>query len=393
MNFTDGQLVEYCEAAAAGVDKRAQYWHKDSVLFEGMRSVIYAITKQVRYLATGAALYGATRQARQWFGLAARLRHQNIATGRLRRDIRERAIWEGEPRVFARAMVDALLSHDDAVVTSVAEDAIEMDECYLDEFAPDYPDFPAHYYNSKSKAALALGDPSAPEFVEQLAAATDELPDPGPFWQTAPTFYRAISAGEQSDAQAAAEDLLTYHLEARSSPDDPDEFVFHNLAALVVLADRQGTPVSLDSPRVPAAVTDPTPAGADRELDIDLSYLEPIDPVGLFDLDRDEDGTPILAARVYHAGGEPFTPADVPERPAGRVLDDEWVEAALIEAAWRDHFDDDLVADAMEAYEAHELYLKFVVVQDRADRHMFEGGVSKLVDGIEFLKAAGSSQP
>ena len=98
-------------------------------------------------------------------------------------------------------MTDALLSHDDAVVTSVAEDAIEMDECYLDEFAPDYPDFPAHYYSSKSKAALALGDPSAPEFIERLAAATDELPDPGPFWQTAPTFYRAISAGEQSDAQ------------------------------------------------------------------------------------------------------------------------------------------------------------------------------------------------
>ena len=83
---------------------------------------------------------------------------------------------------------------------------------------------------------------------------------------------------------------------------------------------------------------------------------------------------------------------DVPERPAGRVLDNEWVEVALIEAAWRDHFDDDLVADAMEAYEAHELYLKFVVVQDRADRHTFEGGVSNLVDGIKFLKAAGSLQ-
>ena len=46
MSFTDEQLVKYCEAAAAGVDKRAQYWHKDDVLLEGMTNVIYAITKQ-----------------------------------------------------------------------------------------------------------------------------------------------------------------------------------------------------------------------------------------------------------------------------------------------------------------------------------------------------------
>lgn len=392
MNFTDEQLVEHCEAAAAEVDKRAQYWHRDDVLLEGMTNVMYAIVKRVRSLATGAALYGARRQAREWFGLAATLRHQRIVAGRLRRDIRERGIWEREPRVFARALTDALLSHDDSVVTSVAEDAIEMDECYLDEFAADYPDFPALYYDSKTQAALALGDPSAPEFVDRLAAATEELPDPSLYWQTVPTFYRALSAGEQSDAQAAAEDLLTYYLEDVPTPDDPKAFVLHDLAALVVLADRQGTPVSLDSPRVPAAVTDPTPTDGDRELDIDLDYLTPIEPVGLFDLERDEDGTPVLAARVYHAGGEPFTPADVPERPAGRVLGDEWVEAALIEAAWRDHFEDDLVADAMEAYEAGELYLKLVVVQDRADRHTFEDGVADLVDGIEFLKAAGSSR-
>ena len=44
MSLTDEQLVEYCEAAAAGVDKRAQYWHKDSVLFEGITNVIYAHT-------------------------------------------------------------------------------------------------------------------------------------------------------------------------------------------------------------------------------------------------------------------------------------------------------------------------------------------------------------
>lgn len=127
-------------------------------------------------------------------------------------------------------------------------------------------------------------------------------------------------------------------------------------------------------------------------MDVDLSDLQFTSDVGFFELERDDDGAPVIAGRIYHPGGEPVRAEDVPEREAGRVLSDEWVEAALEEATWRDHYDDELVADAKTAFEYGTLIRKLVVVQDRTDQHLFEESLTELpIDDVQLLKGAGRS--
>lgn len=72
------------------------------------------------------------------------------------------------------------------------------------------------------------------------------------------------------------------------------------------------------------------------------------------------------------------------------MLSGEWIDAALEEATWRDHYDDDLVADAKTAFEDGTLTRKLVVVQDRTDEYLFDESLTTLpVDDVELLKGAG----
>jgi hypothetical protein len=162
------------------------------------------------------------------------------------------------------------------------------------------------------------------------------------------------------------------------------------MCALLYLAYRRGVLVKLESDRLPEGLVTEAIPDNERRLDIDVSELEFSSPVGLFELERGDDGSPIILGRIYHPGHEPVSADDVPERAVGTVLSDEWIEAALDEAEWRSHYDTDLVSEARTAHEEGKLRRKLVVVQDRTDEYTFDETLAKVsVDEIEILKGAG----
>ncbi|WP_159076959.1 hypothetical protein [Halococcoides cellulosivorans] len=265
-----------------------------------------------------------------------------------------------------------------------------MDEVYLDEFAEDYPDSPANFYDMKAHAALALDDDRATTYVAELRDAIEVTDDPSLYWETIPEFYAAVLDGSTADVEAALADLHDFFVSEAPNPDDPSEYVLDDVAASVVLARRHGLDPMIESDRVPEAVLREEIPADDPTLDIDIDSLQFTSDVGFFELERDDEDRPVIAGRIYHPGGEPVSADDVPEREAGRVLSDGWIEAALDEAEWREHYDDAMVAEAREAYEDGTLQRKLVVVQDRTDGHTFDESLAALpVDDVAMLKGAG----
>ncbi|SFR98043.1 Immunity protein 49 [Halomicrobium zhouii] len=390
MTFTEAELREYIQDARAELDFNTGLWRDGSVAIDGVTNITRNTGKQYNRLATGAALLGVVRDARNCFGEAARIYLEQIRATRLRRDIRERILWEGEPRVFFRALNAGLLSRDESLLTEIATEAIEVDESYLDEFASDYPDSPAQYYDMKVHAALVLGDERAATFLDELRDVLDVITDKSQYWEVIPRYYQALLDESASATEAALRELHDFFAGEEPDPDDPNKYVLHDVCAYIVLARRHGLDVSIDSDRLPEVLLKEDIPHEDVELDVDFGNVQVTSDVGLFELERDDDGSPVIAGRIYHPGGREVTAEDVPEREAGQVLSDEWVDAALDEAAWRDHYADDLVADAQEAFADGSLTRKLVVVQDRTDEHLFDESLTTLpIDDIELLKGAG----
>lgn len=370
--------------------RKTSFWRDGKVPIDGVTTYSYANAKRFERLACAAALLGAVTQSREYFSRATQLYHNRVVAGRLQRDITERIAWEGEPRILSRTLNAALLSWDRELTTTVARDALELDDVYLDEFADDYPNSPLGYYQVKAKAALVLNDERAVDLVSDLSDAVQKTDDPSQYWLIVPEFYRAVDAGAQEAAQSALERLLAFYAERDPDSEDPRTFVLQTLSALVILARQRRLDVTVDSDRVPSAVVQEAVPADERRLEVDLSDVEFTSPVGFFELEYDEESTPVIIGRIYHSGQGDVTADDVPEREAGRVLSDEWVEAALDEARWRDHYVDDLVEDAVTAYRDGSLLRKLVVVQDRTDGGTFDETLSTLpVDTIQLLKGAG----
>ncbi|MFC5368115.1 Imm49 family immunity protein [Salinirubrum litoreum] len=390
MTFTDETLRDHLERSEAEVRRMGRLWNEDKVPVDGVPGFAYSAAKAYEQLACTAALLGAVSQSRRWFGTAASLHYERVVSGRLRRDSRERMVWEAEPRKLSEALTTALLSRDEKLSTGIARDAVALDEAYLDEFADEYPDSVASYYQTRVKAALVLDDERASEWLSKLVETVETLSDPSRYWQVIPEFYRALDGGDEEAAESAIGELLEFYVERDTDPDEPRKYVLRSLCALVLLARRHDVHVAVDSARVPKYLVQEAVPDDDRRLDVDVSDVTATSRVGFFDLERDEDGIPVIVARMYQSGRGDITADDVPEREAGRILSDDWIEAALDEARWRDHYDDSVVEDAATAYRDGSLLRKLVVVQDRTDGGTFDDTLSALpVDTIQLLKGAG----
>ncbi len=392
MKYSEETLHECLKDGLEGLQRKERLWQDGGVPIDGITNITRATAKEYERVATCAALLNATQQSWLWFGKAAQFYFEQICAGRLRRDIRGRIVWEGEPRKFYHALNTAVLSRQEELITEIATAAIEIDESYLEEFAADYPDSPPQYYDMKVHAALTLGDDQVTVYLDELRAAIDEHADVSQYWKTIPQYYQAIVDDSAPAAEAAIADLYSFFADQEPDPEDPRESVLHDVCAYIVLARHRGVDVDvpLESDRLPAALLRDDAPEDDVELDVEPGEIRVNSTVGLFELEYDDDGTPVIAGRIYHPGGEPVSADDVPEREAGQVLSDDWIKAALEEANWRDHYDDELVADATAAFENGELIRKLVVAQDRVDQYTFDESMSKLpVDDIELLKGAG----
>lgn len=389
MHYTESKLREAFEGRFDDVQDMERLWLSGRAPQDGVQGFLRNTAKSFERLANCAALLDATRQSRQWFGQAARFYLESIDAARVRRDICSRSKWESEPRRVANALHCALLSHDQSRIDTAADVALGMDECYVDVFKDDYTDFPALYYNAKSKAAVTVNDGQAPVFLDELRTGISRLSDPSPFWETVPTFYQAVLDRDEQTADDVVETLLDYY---DDDPSAPAQYVLHTVGAFVVLARRHDLAVSVESERVPEAlVRDEIPADdVELPVDDDLIEIDVLSSVDRFELERDEDNTPVIAGYVYHPGDVEIHASDVPERAAGRLLADDWIEAALSEAEWRDHYDDELVADATAAFEEGTLGRKLVVLQDRTDGPLFDDSLAELpIDSIDIQKGAG----
>lgn len=247
MNTTESALNEHLEDAVDAVERRAQSWRDDRITVDSVPSATYSTAKKFTSLAKTAALLGATEQSREWFGEAARFHLDQIKGHRLRRDIRARVDWKNEPQRFSRAINAALSSRDEELLAEAATGAVDMDECYVEEFADDYPDFLAVYYNAKVKGALAIDDERAPDLLDEFERGLERLEDKSLFWETIPEYYRALIEEERSATQAAVSELFEYHAGKNPDPDDPSYFVLDAVCAYILLARRHGIKVSVTS--------------------------------------------------------------------------------------------------------------------------------------------------
>ncbi|PSP85707.1 hypothetical protein BRC96_01570 [Halobacteriales archaeon QS_6_64_34] len=265
-----------------------------------------------------------------------------------------------------------------------------MDDSHLDVFAEDYPDSAASYYQMKTKAALALEDDRAAQFNRSLKKHVDRLPDPTQYWQQIPVFYQAVVDGDAATAQSAFDDVYDYYAGNNPDADDPRWYVFEPPCALLILARKHGIDITVPSDRLPEAFLREHGPEDDLELAVDVGGTQTMSHVGRFEIERDDDGTPVIAAIMYHSGAGEVHASDVPDRDAGQLLSDAWIEAALEEADWRDHYDDAPVDAAREAFENGTLLRKLVVLQDRTDGGTFDESLADLpIDKIDLRKGAG----
>lgn len=389
MNDSDTTIGEHLEEAIEGLRLNEDIWREDEVSTDAVPGILYSTARDYEQLAKSAVLLGATHQSRAWFGESARFYLKHIRAGRVRRDICDWTVWEGEPRMFSGAIYHALLSRDEELLTEVATGAVEMDECYLDAFADDYPDYTAIYYSVKVEAALILDDERASRLLEQFKTEMEQVGETSRYWEILPNYYQALIDGDTAAAETATEELVEYYAGENPEPDSPEKYVLSEACAYVVLAQRYGVEVAPESDRLPAALLREELPEDDAELDVDLTDLRVTSRVGFFEFERDEEGDPVIVGRIYHPGGELVSMEDIPEREAGRVLSEEWIEAAFAEADWQDRHDEVLVADAKAAFEAGTLRRKLVVVQDRIDEFTFDESVGDSpIDPVEFLKGA-----
>lgn len=388
MAYSEAELIEAFESRLEDVQRKERLWTGGKAPQDGVQGFLRNTAKSFQRLASCAVLLGATRQSRVWFGQAARYYLESIDAARVRRDICARGVWESEPRRATQALTCALVSHDEDRLTDAAAVALEMDECYLDVFAEDYTDFPALYDNAMAIAAVAVDDPRAPEIIDELRGGVDQLTEPSEYWTAIPEFYQAIIDGEERTATERLDELFEYYDDEST---DTAGYVLHQICAFVRLARRHGLDLTVASPRVPDALVRES-VQDDTELDVgsNLTDLTVASCVGRFELDRDDEGTPVIAGYMYHVGDVEVHASDVPEREAGQLLSEGWVEAALEEAQWREHYDDDLVADATEAFADGTLRRKLVVLQDRVDGPTFDASLAELpIDKIDLRKGAG----
>lgn len=390
MTPTETELHKHIEEAAEDVRQVDRGWAEDLITIDSVPSALSSAARAYNYLATTAAMLGATEQARQWFGEEARWYAESRKGYRLRRDMRELGDWKNEPPILSRAVDAAVLSRDQEIVQSVARCTLEMDEVYLEVFSDDAPVSAAKFYNSKAKAALAIDDERARGLVNRLETEVQHFDDPNRYWQAMPQLYRGLLEGSEAAVQSAVTELYEYHADRDFDADDPRQYVLQHVCAYVVLARRHGIDVSIESDRLPDAILHEDIPADDVELDVDLSGLRLTSRVGFFELEQADDGQPVIRGRIYHPGGGDVTADDVPEREAGRVLSDAWIEAALDEAEWREHYDDDLVSEARAAFEDGTLRRTLVVVQDRTDEYLFDESLAELpIDDVQLLKGAG----
>lgn len=381
---------EVIDGAVEELEFLNDHWKSGSADPEAAPNITHSAAREFARLARVAGYEGSLKQAQDWYGIASEYVFQKILTRRNRRDIRDRIEWKGEPSAFFSAVNYALLSRNEELLIEIATEAIAVDDHYLDEFADDYPDSPANFYDMKVHAALVLEDDRAARFLEGLETAIQVTDERSRYWNAIPEYYRALLEGSDADAEAALSELFEFFADETPDPDDPSEYVLDEVCAYIVLARRYGLDVSIDSDRLPDALLREDIPDEDGHLDVDVSDLQFTSRVGMFELERDDDGVPVIAGRIYHPGGGPVSADDVPEREAGRILSDEWVDAALDEATWRDHYDDDLAKAACEAHEEGTLKRKLVVVQDRTDGHTFDETLTELpVDDVQMLKGAG----
>jgi hypothetical protein len=390
MSITDSTLREHLAEVQEALERREYSWEEGLITVNSGQGAIYSTAKAYSYLSNTAALLGAARQAREWSGEAARYYIENIRAARARRDMLPQVTWKDEPQMFARALNHALMSQERELLIQVATEALAMDDSHLHVFAEDHPDSAASFFQMKTQAALALEDDRAAPLSRSLQEHVDRLSDPTQYWERIPVFYQAVVEGDASAAQSAFDDVYDYYAGNDPDTDDPRWYVLETPCALLILARQHGIDISVSSDRLPEVFLREQVPEDNIELDVDVGGTQTMSHVGRFEIEEADDGTPIIAAIMYHSGAGEVHASDIPDREAGRLLSDAWIEAALDEADWREHYDDAPVGAAREAFENGTLLRKLVVLQDRTDGGTFDESLSELpIDKIDLQKGAG----
>lgn len=102
--FSESALYDHVSEEVADIERGAQWWVDGDVPPDGTTNFLYSVAKEFTALATSAALLGATRQSREWFGEAARFHLEQMEGHRLRRDISAVVDWKNEPQSYGATL-------------------------------------------------------------------------------------------------------------------------------------------------------------------------------------------------------------------------------------------------------------------------------------------------
>lgn len=224
--------------------------------------------------AQAAALLGETEEARKAYSAAADFKQRSIQAMQDHWDVIDQELWEDAPALYSQAMYFALVSRDNDLLTAIAQEAIELENSYLEMFAEDYEDSPYRFYHMKVLAALILDHSEVETHLNALksevAAITPEAAKQ--FGETLKevqfTLYQHLCQDDTEGVVAALDEYMSRHATITPiSTDDPDELIDNELIALCLLANDKGIDVTIDSPSVPAVLV-PDPATAEYVIDV-----------------------------------------------------------------------------------------------------------------------------
>lgn len=347
-----------------------------NVVGERLPAFLYGLGTAHDDLARTRALLGDGDGARTAYAAGAVYYLSSVHESRKRRGLLGPRQRRDQPHTGIRAIERALLSRDDDLVACAAREVVGMDEAVL--VASDNRSF----YAAKALAAVVLDDDRVEQFVEEYRHATRHDRTTGD--EAALLVVEGVAERDASKVARGLEKALDRPGPYAAGTDgEADREVDDHLAALCLLAGRKGLDLSVEAPAVPAVLV-PDPSSATRV----VRAGEPPGEGALPDVHRDpETGAYVVVERIPFPDG-PLTADDLPGTPDGRLLSDEWLDAAIDRLRGVDDPDRrELAGELADAREEGTLRRRLVVHPGerersgyRVERSVFEAGI----DAVEL---------
>lgn len=191
--------------------------------------------------------------ARVWWKRSALHARDSVIESRNRRAAGKDPDWPTEPQLCQNGLHAAVVSRREAIQSTLAATAREMDSSYLLAF--DSALLRTKYFRARFTAAL-LTDDDEWRWLRKYRSLVAELPEEKrPYFERRTKIFAGIANRNTATVEAGLADFLDLHRRAfEGGPEDSRELVNLPATSLALLARDHGLDVSVDAPFVPDCV-------------------------------------------------------------------------------------------------------------------------------------------